>query len=130
MSNYIVLLQKLQTTETCDTWTLDEKRDILKLYRLISKKEALLCDLVYQHHGCDSWEHIFRDYDNYVFNEKAAGIKIAIDDIQKQRRKKKFRTCKECGKSIYSPKPWHPRCAPCNRVHKAKRALISVSING
>ena len=37
-------------------------------------------ELVYSHHGCDSWEDIFRD-NVPELEEKARGIQIAIDEF-------------------------------------------------
>jgi len=76
---YKTLLDKLQNEVNM---TIDEKKEILKLYYIMMKHEALLCDLVYSFHGCDSWEDIFRDYNEYDIEAKSEGILIAIQNIE------------------------------------------------
>jgi hypothetical protein len=62
-------------------WSSIEKKQLLELYLIICKKENHIFDLVYNNHGCDSYEDIFRDYDcNYLFN-KTQGVKEALDYI-------------------------------------------------
>ena len=34
-----------------------------------------------EHHGCDSWEDMFRDYDEHYIQEKASGVEEAINNI-------------------------------------------------
>jgi len=80
MTDYINLLQKIGSDSKL---TIQEKKDILELYYIMTKNEARLNDLVYNYHGCDSWEDIFRDYDSTLLEEKAEGIKIAIENINK-----------------------------------------------
>ncbi len=80
MTDYNSLLKKLGSDSKL---TIQEKKDILELYYLVCKKESFLLDLVYKYHECDSWEDIFRDYDSTLLEEKAEGVKIAIDNINK-----------------------------------------------
>jgi hypothetical protein len=68
--------------KTWDNWTLKEKLDLLKIYYIITKKEASIFDLVYDNHGCDNWEDIFRDYNLYYLEEKAAGVQEAIENME------------------------------------------------
>ena len=80
MTDYINLLQKIGSDSKL---TIQEKKDILELYYIMTKNEARLNDLVYNYHECDSWEDIFRDYNEYIIDEKAEGIKMAIENINK-----------------------------------------------
>jgi len=65
-----------------DNWTLDEEKQLLEIYFIISKKESHIFNLIYKYHGCDSWEDIFRDYKIRYLKDKADGVEIAIDAIQ------------------------------------------------
>ena len=71
-----------------DTWSLEEKKQLLEIYLIISKKEYQIFDLIYSYHGCDSWEDIFRDYNIKDLNDKARGVKIAIDVIKEKMKEK------------------------------------------
>ena len=64
-----------------EKWNLEEQKQLLDLYLIISKKESNIFKLIYSHHGCDSWEDIFRDYDMIYLKDKASGVKVAIDEI-------------------------------------------------
>ena len=72
-----------------DTWCLEEQKQLLDIYLIISKKETHIFKLIYKYHGCDSWEDIFRDYDVKYLEDKAVGVEIAIEEITKQINKKK-----------------------------------------
>lgn len=37
--------------------------------------------VIYNYHGCDSWEDIFRDYDPIYLKDKATGVEIAIKEL-------------------------------------------------
>ena len=65
-------------------WSLKEKKQLLEIYYLFSKKEAHLYDLIYSYHGCDSWEDIFRDYSKSFLSDKAEGVEITIEAIDEQ----------------------------------------------
>lgn len=67
-----------------DSWTLKEKQLFLQLYYKISCIETKIFDMIYTYHGCDSWEDIFRDYDENLLHEKARGVKIALDEISER----------------------------------------------
>ena len=79
------ILQKLALIKdeknTLDQWSLQEKKQLLDLYLIISKNEKHIFDLIYRYHGCDSWEDIFRDYDEIYLKDKSRGVEIAIDEI-------------------------------------------------
>lgn len=64
-----------------DNWTLEEEKQLLEIYYILSKKENHIFNLIYKYHGCDSYEDIFRDYNMQFILDKAAGVKIAIDGI-------------------------------------------------
>jgi hypothetical protein len=70
-------------------WSLEEIKKLLEIYLVISKKEAQLFDLIYSYHGCDSWEDIFRDYNISYLEDKAAGVEIAINEIDEKLKIKK-----------------------------------------
>ena len=65
-------------------WSLEEKKQLLDIYFIISKKETHIFDLIYKYHGCDSYEDIFRDYNERYLDDKANGVKIAINEIVEQ----------------------------------------------
>lgn len=71
-------------TNILDHWSLEEKKQLLEIYLIISKKESQIFDLIYRYHGCDSWEDIFRDYNITDLNDKARGVKIAIAAINER----------------------------------------------
>jgi hypothetical protein len=81
MENIINKLTKIEDTNSWKNWTLEEKKQILDIYFIISKKETHIFDLIYNYHGCDSWEDIFRDYDNNYLEDKTNGVEIAINEI-------------------------------------------------
>ena len=65
-------------------WSLKEKKQVLEIYYLFSKKEAQIYDLIYSYHGCDSWEDIFRDYSRSLLRDKAEGVEITIEAIDEK----------------------------------------------
>ena len=67
-----------------NTWSLEEQKQLLDIYFIISKKEAHIFKLIYTYHGGDSWEDIFRDYDVKYLEDKAVGVEIAIQGITEQ----------------------------------------------
>ena len=83
------IIEKLKTVKVNDQnpwkgWNLKEKKQVLEIYHLFSKKEAPIYDLIYSYHGCDSWEDIFRDYSRSLLRDKAEGVEIAIEAIDEQ----------------------------------------------
>lgn len=66
------------------SWSLKEKKQLLDMYLVISKKEDKIYDLIYDLHGCDSWEDIFRDYSGRKMDDKTEGVVIAVDEITKR----------------------------------------------
>lgn len=81
MTEYTAILQKLSEEMPLrwKSWTREERYTMLKLYYLITKHEASLNDLVYKYIACDSWEDIFRNYDDQLLQDKARGVKIALN---------------------------------------------------
>jgi len=69
-------------------WNLDEQLKLLNIYLMICKKETFIFDLIWQHHGCDSWEDIFRDYDESYLDDKISGIEVAIESINESIKNK------------------------------------------
>jgi hypothetical protein len=88
-----LLIEKLnQLTDNkkaFDNWSLEEKKKLLNIYFIISKKETHIFDLIYRYHLCDSWEDIFRDYNIKYLEEKADGVEIAIERIMEEINKEK-----------------------------------------
>jgi hypothetical protein len=67
-----------------DDLRLEDLKKLLEIYLIISEREAEIFDVIYRFHGCDSWEDIFRDYSNRYLEDKAEGVQIAIEGIQKK----------------------------------------------
>ena len=77
------IIEKLKKVKgSFDGWSPEDKLKLLEIYYLISKKETRIFDLIYEYHGCDSWEDMFRDYDSFHFKEKARGVKVAIREMK------------------------------------------------
>lgn len=77
-----IIIDKLnQKTPKLDNWTLEQKKQLLELYLIISKKETHIFDLIYGYHGCDYYEDVFRDYNKQYLHDKATGVEIAIQEI-------------------------------------------------
>ena len=81
MENIIDKLTKIEDNNSWENWTLEEKKKLLDIYFIICKKETHIFDLIYNYHGCDSWEDIFRDYDSMYLEDKTIGVEIAINEI-------------------------------------------------
>ena len=64
-----------------ENWNLEEQKQLLDLYLIVSKRESHIFKLIYSYHGSDSWEDIFRDYDMKYLKDKTSGVKVAIDEI-------------------------------------------------
>lgn len=79
--NIIDKLTKIEDKTSWKNWSLEEKKNLLDIYFIISKKETHIFDLIYNYHGCDSWEDIFRDYDSKYLEDKIIGVEIAINEI-------------------------------------------------
>jgi hypothetical protein len=85
MENLIQKLDKIKDIKNAfDSWSLDEIKQLLDIYFIISKKETQIFRLIYSYHGCDSWEDIFRDYKKKYFEDKADGVEIAIKAVMEQ----------------------------------------------
>ena len=90
MENLIEKLDKIKDNKnTFDSWSLDEIKQLLDLYLIISKKETHIFKLIYNYHGCDSWEDIFRGYNIKYLEDKADGVEIAIKEVIEQINRKK-----------------------------------------
>ena len=87
MENIIDKLNKIEDDKSLNNWTLEEKKKLLDIYFIISKKEAHIFNLIYNYHGCDSWEDIFRDFDSQYLENKQIGVEIAIDEIVEQMKR-------------------------------------------
>ena len=81
MENIIDKLSKTEDDNSLNNWSLEEKKKLLDIYLIISKKETHIFELIYYYHGCDSWEDIFRDYDTRYLEDKKTGVEIAINEI-------------------------------------------------
>lgn len=51
------------------------------------QKKAQIFDVIYQYHGCDSWEDIFCDYNPRHLNDKADGVEVAINEITERMKR-------------------------------------------
>ena len=74
-------LTKIEDNNSWKNWTLEEKKKLLDIYFIISKKENHIFNLIYNYHGTDSFEDIFRDYDTKYLEDKSIGVEIAINEI-------------------------------------------------
>jgi hypothetical protein len=90
--NTVSIIEKLNkitdNKNTCKKWNLDEQLKLLNIYLMICKKETFIFDLIWQHHRCDSWEDIFRDYDESYLDDKISGIEVAIESIKESIKNK------------------------------------------
>jgi len=84
MKNSVNNYKKWESYKNWESWTLEEKKQLLELYLSISNNEQYIFELIYNHHGCDSWEDIFRDYDINYLKDKAVGVEIAIESITEE----------------------------------------------
>jgi hypothetical protein len=88
-----LLIEKLNqikdTKNNFNDWSLEEQKQLLDIYFIISKKENHIFKLIYKYHGCDSWEDIFRDYDVKYLEDKVVGVEIAIEGITQEINRRK-----------------------------------------
>ena len=85
MENLIEKLDKMKDNKNpFNDWSLDEIKQLLNSYFIISKKENHIFNLIYRFHGCDSWEDLFRDYNIKYLEDKADGVEIAINGVMEQ----------------------------------------------
>ena len=85
MESIIEKIKQIEDPNTAfDDWTLEEMKQLLEIYLILSKKETHIFKLVYKYHGCDSWEDIFRDYDKTYLQDKVRGVEIAINEIKER----------------------------------------------
>ena len=85
MESIIEKINQIEDPNTAfDDWTLEEMKQLLEIYLILSKKENHIFNLIYKYHGCDSWEDIFRDYDKTYLQDKVRGVEIAIDEIKER----------------------------------------------
>ena len=85
MESIIEKINQIEDPNTAfDDWTLEEMKQLLEIYLILSKKETHIFKLIYKYHGCDSWEDIFRDYDTTYLQDKARGVEIAIEEIKER----------------------------------------------
>lgn len=83
------ILQKVSHMDETTSWTLEETQQLLEIYFLLSKKEGHIFDLIYRYLGCDTWEDIFRDYDERYLNDKAVGVRVALEEIEERIKERK-----------------------------------------
>ncbi len=88
MENIIEKLKQIEGRKRdWDNWSLEEVKKLLDVYFIISKKEPHIFKLIYSYHECDSWEYIFRDYDTDYLENKADGVEVAINEINRQMKR-------------------------------------------
>ena len=81
MEDILEKLDKITDNAQWSNWSIADKKKLLELYFLLSTKESHIFALIYQYHGCDSWEDIFRDGDATYLKDKARGVAVAIKEI-------------------------------------------------
>ena len=81
IENIIKKLKQNKDKHGLHSWSLEEKKQLLDIYYIISKKETHIFELIYTYQGCDSWEDIFREYDSKYLEDKIIGVEIAINEI-------------------------------------------------
>ena len=81
MDRVVDKLKNLRESDEWKNWTTEEKKKLLDLYLIISKKEGQIFDLIYRCHRCDSWEDIFRDYSMDYLQEKENGVREALECV-------------------------------------------------
>lgn len=81
MENIIEKLSQIDNSESTPfkNWTMEERKQLLELYLLISRKESKIFQLIYNFNGTDCYEDIFRDYDRQYLKDKIDGVLDAID---------------------------------------------------
>jgi hypothetical protein len=85
MENLIKKLSNVNKSESdWKKWSLEDKLQLLKIYYIICKNEKYIFDLIYNNHGCDSWEDIFRDYNEQYLVDKAEGVLVAIESLKEE----------------------------------------------
>jgi hypothetical protein len=84
MDTILEKLKQVKNKKDWEKWSLEEQKQLLSLYLLICKKEEYIFKLIYSWHGCDSWEDIFRDYDEVYLKDKKDGVQIALDAINEK----------------------------------------------
>jgi hypothetical protein len=90
MENIIEKLNQIKDNKQgFDNWSLEEQKQLLDIYLIISKKETHIFNLIYSYHGCDGWQDIFRDCDIQTLEDKAVGVEIAIEGITEQINREK-----------------------------------------
>jgi hypothetical protein len=81
MDRIVDKLKNLKESDEWKNWNIEEKKKLLDLYLIISKKEGHIFDLIYQCHRCDTWEDIFRDYSMDYLQEKENGVREALECV-------------------------------------------------
>ncbi len=77
------IIEKLKAPNSdCNKWCLEDKKQLLELYLLISKKEHHIFKLIYDNHDCDSFEDIFRDFSMNYLDDKIRGVKVALENLK------------------------------------------------
>lgn len=76
------LLSKLENKEfNYKNFKQEEIKKLLQIYLIFCKKEDEVFKMIYNYHGCDSYEDIFRDFDYRYLEDKTAGVEIALNQI-------------------------------------------------
>ena len=89
MESIIEKLSKMEYSKKMwNNWSLEEIKTLLEIYHVFVKKECDIFDLIYHHHGCDTYEDIFRDYDEQLIIDKALGVQEAIVNINENLKDK------------------------------------------
>lgn len=90
MDKIIEKLKNLEFNEKINNkFNLQEIKNLLELYLIISKQEESIFELIYHYHGCDSFEDIFRDYDARYLEDKTVGVETALERVNEILKEKK-----------------------------------------
>ena len=85
MENIMEKLKQINDNKSVwNNWSLEEKKQLLNIYFIISQKESHIFKLIWNYHSCDSWEDIFRDYNERYLEDKAVGVEVAIEAITEE----------------------------------------------
>ena len=85
------------------SWTLEEKRMLLELYSLISRRETIIMDMIHRYRRSDKWAHIFREYDRNLIHDKADGVRDTIEYINEKYFTPSFSSSSSSSSSSPSP---------------------------
>ena len=91
-NDLVYIFKKLKTVDHpilgWRSWSNEEIKTLMKVYLMICKKESSIFEMIYDHHSCDTWEDIFRDYDQQYLEDKKYGVEVALRIIHEKLNEK------------------------------------------